>query len=315
MLVTVRHLRFRYDVVQVHTMPDFMVFSGFLPRLMGAGLILDVHDLMPELYMSKFGLGRDHWLIQMIMRMETASVAFADRAISVHKTHLEALISHGCPPKSFEILLNVPDPSVFGGQERKAENRDRFKLVYHGTLSKRHGLELAVRAAAVAQKEIANLSLSIVGDGDDRERLERLAADLGLGNVVDFTKKAVPVTELPALLGDSSLGIVPFKNDSFTRYMLPVKLMEYVSLGIPVIVTRTRTIEEYFDDGMVEYISGESVEELVQSIIRLHDDPDRRARMACRAREFIVEHNWESQKVRYFDLVDSVADPGRRGRI
>jgi glycosyltransferase involved in cell wall biosynthesis len=312
LLVSIRHLRLRYDVVQVHTMPDFMVFSALVPRLTGAGLILDVHDLMPELYMSKFNLGQDHRLIRAIKWMETASVAFAHRAIAVHRPHLEALVSHGNPLEKFEVLLNTPDPAVFAPTRKHCRTGAYFKLVYHGTISKRHGLELALRATALARREIQNLKFSIIGDGDDLERLMSLAEDLQLDAVVDFSRKSVPVHELPALLEDADLGIVPLREDAFTRYMLPVKLMEYAVMGIPAITTRTKTIAGYFDADMVEYISGESAEELAQSIVALHNDPERCARIAARASEFTRQNNWENQKHRYYRLVDSLKSRERR---
>lgn len=312
LLVTIRHLRLHYDVIQVHTMPDFMVFSALIPRIMGAGLILDVHDLMPELYMSKFNIGRDHPLIRALTRIETASIAFAHRAISVHSTHLEALVSHGSRVERFEVLLNTPDPAIFASREKQRKNSPCFRLVYHGTISKRHGLELALRAVALARKEIANLSLSVIGEGDDLGRLSRLADELNLDGVVEFSRKSVPVNKLPAMLESADLGIVPLRVDTFTQYMLPVKLLEYAAMGIPAITTRTRTIARYFDDDMVEYISGESVEELTRSIVRLYGDPARRALMSASAAEFTRQHNWENQKHIYYRLVDSLNSSGSR---
>lgn len=311
LLVAARHLRWPYDVIQIHTMPDFMVFSALIPRLLGAGVILDVHDLMPELYMSKFNLGADRWLIRAIIWMERASIAFAHKAIAVHRPHLEALVRHGSPPGKFEVLLNTPDPAIFVPREKSKKN-GVFRIVYHGTISKRHGLELAIRAAALARKEIENLKLSIIGDGDDLDRLLRLTAEMELDGFVEFTRKSVPVNKLPSMLADADLGVVPLKKDSFTQYMLPVKLMEYVMLGIPVIATRTATIEEYFDESMIEYISGDSEEELAYSIVRLHWDARRRTAMTNNAAEFTRNYNWDKQKCVYYRLVDSltIARPG-----
>lgn len=311
LLVTWRHLRIRYDLVQVHTMPDFMVFTALLPRFTGAGVLLDVHDLMPELYMSKFGLGSDSALIKALLHMERISVAFAHRAIAVHRTHLEALINHGSRPERFEVLMNVPDPFVFRRIQSNSRN-GLFKLTYHGTISRRHGLELALRAVALAKQHILNLRFSIIGNGDDLGRLVRLADELDLQESVEFTKGSVPVDELPGLLADADLGIVPLKRDSFTEYMLPVKLMEYAALGIPVIVTHTRTIAQYFDDTMVEYISGDSSEELANRIVKLYHNPYHRSDMACRAAEFTRRYNWDTQKRVYHRLVDSMIAGQRR---
>jgi glycosyltransferase involved in cell wall biosynthesis len=282
-----------------------MVFAALVPRLLGASVLLDVHDLMPELYMSKFGIGRDHRLIRAITAVERASVAFAHRAIAVHRTHLDALVSHGNPPERFDVLLNTPDPAIFVPRPPRRQT-GAFTLVYHGTLSRRHGLELLLRATALARCRIDGLRLSIIGDGDDRERLVGLAGELGLDGTAGFTKASVPVNELPGLLADADLGVVPLARDAFTQYMLPVKLLEYVALGIPSIVTRTMTIEGYFDATMVEFIGGDSVEELARCIVDLHGDRARMARMAVAAGAFAARYHWDRQKLEYFRLVDSL---------
>src|SRR5262249_44857640 len=114
--VSILHIRKRYDIVQIHTMPDFIVFAALVPKLLGARVILDVHDLSPEVYMAKFGVGYRHWAVRLIIWVERQSVAFADRAIAVHHRHLEILERHGNPGNKFGILLNVPDHRIFNRQ-------------------------------------------------------------------------------------------------------------------------------------------------------------------------------------------------------
>jgi glycosyltransferase involved in cell wall biosynthesis len=104
----------RYDVIHIHTMPDFLVFVAIIPKLMGAKVILDVHDMMPELYMSKFGIKESHWLIKLIKLQEFVSTGFADRVICVHDLHKKVLLERHSSLKSLTVLLNVPDPNVFG---------------------------------------------------------------------------------------------------------------------------------------------------------------------------------------------------------
>ncbi|MBN2323605.1 MAG: glycosyltransferase family 4 protein [Spirochaetes bacterium] len=302
--VTIKHIKTRYDVIQVHTMPDFMVFSALIPRIFGARVILDVHDLVPELYISKFKLNENHLLIKTLRFVEKISIAFAHKAISVHKIHLEALVGHGNPKSKFEIIMNTPDPEIFYQRGDRKHCKD-FKLVYHGTISRRHGLELSIRAMELIRERISNVIFKIIGEGDDVERLIELVEDLNLSQVVEIIGKFVPVHELPKLIEDADLGIVPLVNDSFTQYMLPVKLMEYIALNIPVIVTKTRTVESYFDDTMVEFISGESEEELAECVVKLHDDPQRRLLLSKNARDFTIRYNWEKQKQIYYNLIES----------
>ena len=300
-------LKNSYQVIQVHTMPDFMVFVAIIPKLLGAKILLDVHDLMPELYQSKFGFSEAHLLIRFITWVERRSIGFANRAIAVHKPHLEALCRHGNPSKKFALLLNLPDIKIFRrGTDYQPGSKSNFDLIYHGTVSKRHGLEVAIRAVSALQGKIEGLKLSIIGDGDDISRLTNLVKELDLRDLVQISNGMVPLDELVCQIKSADIGVVPLLYDDFTKYMLPVKLLEYVTLGIPVICSRTETIEAYFDDSMVQYFSSGSVTELAENILFLYRNPDRRRELIANANKFNLVYNWERQKQSYYQLIDSL---------
>lgn len=306
-LITLLWLRRRYDIIQVHTMPDFMVFTALVPKVLGAKIILDVHDLMPELYMSKFGANENYPLIKFITWIERRSIAFAQRAIAVHIPHQNVLVRHGNPKYKFGVVLNVPDPNIFGHSrdiQRLADGK--FRLVYHGTIGERHGLQVAVQAVALAKKHIPNIEFCVLGDGDDRERLVGMVNEMGLNNCVKFSNGVVPLEELPVRIMQADIGVVPVLYDSFTRYMLPVKLLEYVSLGLPVISSRTETLESYFDESMIRYFQPGNVIELANHIVDLHDNPQKRDLLVSNAERFNEEFTWESQKTVYYNLIDSL---------
>src|SRR5437867_4471753 len=252
--LSVLHLRRPYDIVQVHTGPDFLVFTTLVPKLLGAKIILDVHDLMPEMYMAKFGVDYRNWMVRFIIWIERRSVAFADKTIAVHEPHLDILAKHGNPREKFSVLLNVPDHRIFSRRLSFNSKRKPFRLIYHGTIpdNDRAGLEVALRALARIRNDIPCLEFQIIGGGGGMDRLHRLAAELNLTSCVQFIAP-VPVEQLPEILLKASVGIVPYSPDDFTYYVLPTKLLEYAALGIPAIVSRLPAIEAYFDEGMVGY--------------------------------------------------------------
>jgi len=300
-------LKNHYQVIQIHTMPDFMVFVAIIPKLLGAKVLLDVHDLMPELYQSKFGFVKDHPLIRFITSIERLSIGFADRALAVHKTHLEALLGHGNSPVKFEVLLNLPDMKIFARKsDDQTKDKSDFELIYHGTVSERHGMEIALRAIATLQGKIQGLKLKIIGDGDGIPRLIELVNELNIHEYVEISKGMIPLDELVPMIQTADVGIVPILLDDFTKYMLPVKLLEYVALKKPVICSRTETIEAYFNDSMVQYFSPGSVNELADSIYSLYKSADRRAKLSTNADKFNGEYNWASQKQIYYLLIDSL---------
>lgn len=303
-MLTRRHFIRRYDVVQVHTMPDFMVFTAILPRLFGAKVLLDVHDLMPELYMSKSGVSSKHPIIRLITWIECMSVRFADRAIAVHEPHRQALLRHGCPNK-FDVVINLPDLNVFGEPRLKPRLPDgKFRLMYHGTIAPRHGLAVAIEAVGLARESIPGLELCIYGDGDDRARLVALVEAADLGNTVKFSDGMVPLKELPARIRETDLGIVPLLDDVFTRYMLPVKLLEYVGLGVPVLASRTDTIIHYCSEDMVALCEPGNAKVLAARIVELYSHPEQLVALVDNAAEFRERMTWEQEKSKYYAIVD-----------
>lgn len=233
------HRRQRYDVIQVHTMPDYLVAAALVPKLRGAKVVLDVHDLVPELFATKFGVEESARIVGLTRFVERRSIAFADRALAVTDTHLDVLVGHGNPREKFTVVMNVPDPEVF---QKLPSPRpvDPFTIVYHGTVSKRHGLDTAVRAMALVREQTDGVKLEIAGDGDDLAELGELVEQLRLEDSVLISPGRRPVAELRPMFERASAGIVPMVNDAFTRHALPVKLLEFIALGLPVISSLDR---------------------------------------------------------------------------
>lgn len=297
--------RHRLDVVQVHTMPDFLVFAAWPAKRRGARVILDVHDLVPELYVSKFGLRETHPIIRILVWIERRSIAFADAALAVHRPHRDALIRHGSPSEKLTEVMNSPDLRLLGAP-RDEKEVDASLLVYHGTISRRHGLETAVQALDLARRDHPELSLFVAGDGDDVDRIGELVDKLGLGDAVTLSKGFVPLEDLLPTLRRAGAAVIPLIPDSFTRYMLPVKLLEYAALGIPVIATRTPTIEAYFDDSSVAFVEPEDPSALARRIVALYRDPAQRRSLAAKAAEVIARHSWEQERRRYLSVIDDL---------
>jgi len=241
--------------------------------------------------------------------VERRSIGFAHQAIAVHTPHRDALVAHGNEKQKFAILLNVPDPRIFH-RNGEVGSDGKFRLIYHGTVARRHGLEVALKAVRVVRERIPNLEFMVIGSGDDLPRIKHQAAEMGLEGCVRF-KGTMPVEELPNQLRQADVGIVPILYDAFTRYMLPLKLMEYVGMGIPCIVSETETIRAYFDDEMVCFTKPGDDGGLANRILELYQQPEKRARLVAKASEFNTAFNWPQQKAHYFNVVDSLLQPRR----
>jgi glycosyltransferase involved in cell wall biosynthesis len=305
-MVLRQQLRKRYDVVHVHTLPDYLVFVAAAAKILGTKIVLDVHELMPELYVSKFGAREGDWIVRLLTWVEKRSIAFADTAIAVHDPHLDALVRHGNSRETFIVQLNVPDSSFCMSRAApRHRESEKFRLVYHGLIAERTGFSVVLRAVALARVAIPNLEFQMIGAGDGLAAAMELAKQLRLDGCVRFVND-VPNEDIPALIGQADVGVIPYPADQFTRYMLPAKLLEYVAMGIPVIASRLETISYYFAPNMLRYVEPGSEADLAAQIIDLYHNPKQRRELATNAMRFSAKYNWENQKREYLDLIDSM---------
>ena len=297
----------RYALIHVNNMPDFLVFSAAVPRLLGRPVIHDVHDLMPELYREKFAGEREHWIVKLLLLQERWAGQFASAVLTVEDRLKHILSQRGIRASKIDVLMNLPDDRIFksGGARPRKPPQTPFLIVYHGTLARRLGLDLAIDAIAVARRIVPTIELRIIGAGEEREGLMARRDALGLKDCVSFSDGFVPVEQIPALIGDADVGIVPLRISGGTDIMLPTKLLEYVLLGIPCIVPRTGTICRYFDDQMVQFFEAENVASLAEAMVALHADPERRERLAVQSTaRFASRFSWREHKRLYTGLVE-----------
>lgn len=303
--LTFLHFRRHYSAVQVHNPPDFLVLAALIPSLMGAKVILDLHDLMPEFYASRFNSAMDGWSVRLVRWQEWFACRFASHVITVTEPWRQTLIQRGLSADKCTVVMNVADSTIFRSvlpNVRPSKN-GRFLMIYHGNISQRYGLDLALRAIAQIRDNLPDIHLTIHGVGAYLDQLQRLTHELELEEQVYFSTEYMPIEELPTLISSADVGLVPYRRDVFTDGILPTKLMEYAALGIPAIVVRTPTIAAYFDETMVEFFTAEDVQELADHIQNLYHNRLRLEELANNIRMFNQRYNWEIQKARYLDLV------------
>lgn len=302
-------LRHQVDVVHIHNMPNFLVFAGIIPRLFGKKLILDIHDSMPETYKGKFG-NLPKLFYKLLCIEESLCCAFVHKIICVNDIQRDELVKRGIPSKKITVILNVPDNTIFKFESQRAEacdnNKRDFNIVYHGTIDRMLGIDLTVEAVSRLLNEIPGIQFYVLGAGRDLDEFISLGGKLGIEDHIHFTRKYYPVESLPLLLKDMDLGIIPSRKNAATDLMLPVKLLEYVAIGIPVVAARLKTIEHYFSNDMVCYFEAEDVESMVSAILKIYKDENGRREQALKARKFIDKYGWDRHQMDLIRLYDSL---------
>lgn len=304
-LVGVLQQKRPFDVVQAHNVPDFLIFAGVLPKLGGARLLLDLHDLMPEFFASRFGGGVKSWPFRAVQLQERLSTGFADRVITVTELWRGMLVQRGLEAGKVDVVMNLPDDTLFARREPKAPRNGPITIIYHGTITRRYGVDLLVRAFARMTGK-AN-RLIIHGRGEFLTELEELIGALGITNQVRLSTALLPTAALPDLIAQADLGVVPNRRDIFTDGILPTKLLEYAALGIPAIVSRTAATTAYFSDSMVRYVPPDDLDALAKAMSDLAADPAARASLAREAGAFSDRYRWASEADRYVDIVENLA--------
>jgi glycosyltransferase involved in cell wall biosynthesis len=299
------HLRQRYDVVHVHNIPDFEVFAALIPKITGTPVILDIHDILPEFYADKFHVGKDNILFRIMLFVEKISTAFSDHVIISNHIWQERLTGRSVSNGKCSVIMNYPDPEVF--YPRNVEKAPgKFVLIYPGTVNRHQGLDIAIKAFARIKDEIPEVEFYIYGDGQERPALEKLISGLGLENRVYFRGR-VSIEKVVEEMAKADVGLVPKRDEGFGGEAFSTKTWEFMRLDVPIILSRTRIDDYYFNDEVVRFFDPGDEESLARSIVAMRKDEGARAELVRNAREYMKDKGWEVKKAEYLDLVDGLA--------
>jgi glycosyltransferase involved in cell wall biosynthesis len=300
--------RARYDVVQVHAPPDFLIAAALVPRLRGARVILDVHDLSSDMFAMRFGDRPGTRLADRLLRLvERVAASAADAVVTVHEPYRAELESRGVPAKKLLVLMNGVDESHLPEPGSDTARGDTFRVVYHGTITPHYGVDLLVRAAARAAKQVDNLRLELYGEGDELPAVRRLAAELGFSERLSTSDGYLPHREVLTRVAGASVGVVPNRPTRLNRFALSSKLFEYVALGIPVALADLPTLRAYFSDDEARFFRAGDDSALGQTLVELASDPDGARRRAAAASVRYESYRWPEQARRYVELLARLA--------
>ncbi|MCB0155796.1 MAG: glycosyltransferase family 4 protein [Anaerolineae bacterium] len=300
------HSRRHYGVVQAHNLPDFLVFCAIWPKLTGAKVILDIHDVMPEFFAENTGRSMQNWLVRLITWQEQISCRFADHVITVTDRWRQALIQRGVTAEKVSVVMNLADHHYFAGSNgaAAASPAGQFRMIYHGTQAERHGLDTLVLAMSQVCREAPDITLTLHGRGDAQAGLRQLVEQLNLSQNICFSIDYLALAELPAFIAGHDVGVIPYQDDLFTGGILPTKLLECMALGLPCIAARTAAMADYFDESMVQFFEPGNPHSLAQGILSLYRDKERRKNLVLQSERFTKKHNWPNESAAYIALIE-----------
>lgn len=301
-----RHARRRYQLIHVHSVPDFLVFAAIVPKMFGTPVILDIHDVLPEFYASKFRVTLDSISFRCLVLVERLSIAFANHVIVANHLWCERVAARCGHPEKCSPIRNYPPLGLFNPQVR-SRNAGKFLITYPGSLNWHQGVDVAIAAFARIKDQMPDAEFHIYGEGPAKESLIQLADNLDLSDRVIF-HGLIPTEEIVKVMANTDLAVEPKRAGSqFGNEALSMKIFEFMAVGVPVVVSRTRIHQYYYTDSLVCYYDDDNDEQLAANILFLRNNSSRRQEQVSSALQYVEAHNWSVEKSDYLRIVDSLA--------
>jgi glycosyltransferase involved in cell wall biosynthesis len=301
----------RYDVVHVHNMPDFLVFAAIWPRLLGRKVVLDVHDLMPEVYCSKFKTSIKHPGVWPVRLQEWVSHRFASACVFATERFRQGAIARSTVREDRSIAcMNAADTTLFDrhaypwtGPEKPGD----FVMLYLGTVSHRHGVDQCVRVLPLVRDKIPGIKLLIhcklsEGEGQPLQELKDIAKELGVEDLLEIGPP-LPLQEVPRAMSRASVGVFTPHMDVHIDMALSLKVPEFIAMDVPVVAVRTSIMESLVTDDEVLMFADGDYQAFADYLVKLHQDPEFGRQLSKRARRFTQDHAWESEFDGYVQLL------------
>jgi glycosyltransferase involved in cell wall biosynthesis len=242
---------------------------------------------------------------KILLLFERFATKYTHLVITAHDLLNERIkIRNHLEEKSCIAILNYPS-DIFFNKNYQGNNQDLFKIVYPGTVSYLHGIDIMIKAVDIVTKENCKIQLDIYGklnNAEYYEELKNLIKKLQLENTVAF-HGTVPHEEIPDILCKASIGVIPKRGGVFGSEAFSTKILEFMAVGVPVIVSKTKIDEFYFSESQVLFFEPENHLDLAERIIKLYNDEQMRKDLSDNGKKFSEINNWEHKKIDYLNII------------
>lgn len=304
----------RPDVV-VATSPQFFCgWAGVLfKRLRRTPFVLEIRDIWPESIVA-VGAMNNRRLVSILERLEARMYKSADHIVTVGEGYKRRLVAKGVPEARLDVIMNGVSRDLFTPREPDEDLKRRLGLAgkfvcsYTGTIGMACGLEVVLEAAELLKsRNFHDMAFLLVGDGASRRTLEARARERGLDNVV-FTGRQ-PKEMMPDLLAISDVCFVHLRKTELFTTVMPSKIFEAAGMAKPIVNGVQGFAAEFIDtSGAGINIEPENAERLVDALMVLRGDPERRRRLGRAGRDYVLTHfDRDHLAAEYLRILERVA--------
>jgi glycosyltransferase involved in cell wall biosynthesis len=303
----------KFDVVHVHSLPDFLVFVAIIQRLKGKKIVLDLHEVMPEIFAARFNKKMDSFFVNIACAIERISCGFAHYVITVNDVRKDVLVSRHVPTEKITVIMNAPNKKLFVKKDledfkRKHNIDSKFTTVYVGGINYERNLEVILKAMAQIKNEIPNIFFIIFGHtyGQGEKyvaELKRLVKDLGITENVYFGGQ-LPGEDVASYMELAEFGIVSYLKNPMTDLAMPNKVFEYSMADVPIISCRLKGISALLGNTAAIYFEPEDHIDLANKIKWIYYNKADSKRYVDCARKIYKKYQWEVMKNRLQKMYD-----------
>ncbi len=266
------------DVVHACNPPDLLYLVAKRLKRRGARFVFDQHDLVPELYLSRFGRGQD-LLYRAVCRLERLTYRAADVVIATNESYRQAaLLRGGKAPEDVFVVRSAPAVERFREvpAEPALKNGKPHLLCYLGVMGPQDGVDYALRALARLRGGLGRTDWHavFVGGGDTFEEMVALARELGLDDMVEFTGR-IPDEDLLRYLSTADVCLSPDPRNPLNDVSTMNKVMEYMAMARPIVSFELKEARVSAGEAAV-YAPANDEDVFAGLIAQLLDDPEER---------------------------------------
>lgn len=302
-------IKYRFKIIHVHTLPDFLIFAAIWNKIFGAKTILDLHEIFPELYMARTGAPAESFKVKLLKFAEKLSIKLANMVITIHEPAKEIFISRnkGIENK-IDVVMNTIDSVEF--KPASNENSNEFTIIYNGTIVKLLNLGMIIEAVAglkdkMPAEDYNKIIFKLYGDGPVINDLLSLASQKGIKDKVKYLG-FLPSDKMRVEALKASVLILPPLKNIYSDLFYTIKLIETIGMGIPVIATRLNTYKSYYREESLFYFDSGNLEQLEEKIMEVFYNKELVRQKTLNAAEDYNKIGRPVMKDRYLKIINSL---------
>jgi glycosyltransferase involved in cell wall biosynthesis len=304
-LIKVTSLNFRkkYSVIQVNTMPDFLVFATIIPYLLGVKIIGFMKEPTPEL---GYSINQSKFIVSVLKVIEMLVLKYVDLAFTVTEDMKQNYVLKGANKKKIHVILNCPDPEhLLKYDVKNYPDPKYFTIICHGAIEERYGQDTILKAINLVKYDIPNLRFRLIGDGSFVENIKQMIDEMNLNDIVEY----LGFVSMPVLVKElrkSDIGIVAQKYSPYSNLVHTNKMYEYIIFDKAAIISKLDSVNKYFDNKSMYYFEPGDPKSLANGILDLYENPSKREELVINSKRLFKKYSWANQKRIYINSFKSL---------